>query len=82
MGEHGLWARGKGTGAWSWYSRGLFGCESMGIMSLARVALRAASERSNVDMLLPTSSVSGPREKQHNGLAENAVNGCFSSPCI
>lgn len=42
------------------YLRGLLGCESIGIMSLARVALRAASERSNVDILLPTSSVSGP----------------------
>lgn len=44
--------------------QGLLGCESIGIMSLARVARRAASERSSVDMLLPTSSVSGTERKQ------------------
>lgn len=40
------------------HSPGLLDWASMGIMSLARVALRAASVLSSVDMELPASSVS------------------------
>lgn len=73
MGEQGPKIR-KGVRGWCWYSRGLVGWESIGIMSLARVALRAASERSKVDMLLPTSSVSAAGEKKHKNLVENLTN--------
>ena len=45
------------------YSPGLLDWESMGIMSLARVARRAASDLSRVDMELPASSVSWPKRK-------------------
>lgn len=76
MGEQGPKIR-KGVRGWCWYSRGLVGWESIGIMSLARVALRAASERSKVDMLLPTSSVSAAGEKKHKNLVENLTNECL-----
>lgn len=78
MAEQGLNTQ-KGVRGRCWYSRGLVGWESIGIMSLARVALRAASERSKVDMLLPTSSVSAAGEKKtkHKSLVENLTNKCL-----
>jgi hypothetical protein len=43
------------------YAPGLLGGASMGIKSLARVARRAANDLSRVDMELPASSVSCPK---------------------
>lgn len=48
------------------YSPGLLDWASIGIMSLARVARRAASDLSRVDIELPASSVSWPKEKQYS----------------